>query len=91
MKPQAREHIVSAGVFFNISKIHTIPSISKNYTAHPHYMVHIPGKYSNASPSYSAKTKRDVHTERHTDRQIDGGGGGAFQYIAAGDKTIKIK
>ena len=43
----------------------------KNYTVHPHDMVHIPAKFS----SYSAKTKRDGQTDIRMDRR------GAFQYL----------
>ena len=46
----------------------------KNYTAHPHHLVHVPAKFreiSNAFLSYSAKTKRDGRTDRQTDRQTD--------------------
>ena len=44
----------------------------KNYTAHPHEMVHIPAnkvsrKYSNAFLSYSPKTKRDGQMDRQMD------------------------
>ena len=65
---------------FNIEKIHKKfkqHSINiKNYTAHPHDMVHIPAKFrentSNAFLSYSAKTKRDRRTDGQTDRRTGG-------------------
>ena len=58
-------------IFFNIEKIHKKfkqHSINiKNYTAHPHDMVHVPAKfrekYIDAFLSYSAKTKRDGRTD----------------------------
>ena len=44
VKPHPREHIVSEWAIFNISKIHKKlkqhPIHVKNYTAHPHDMVH---------------------------------------------------
>ena len=40
----------------------------KNYTEHCHDIVHVLRKYSNASSSYSAKTKRDGQTDGLTGR-----------------------
>ena len=55
----------------------------KNYTAHPHHLVHVPAKFRENTAmrffSYSAKTKRDGRTDRRTDRQTDGRG--ALQYL----------
>ena len=55
----------------------------KNYTAHPHDMVHVPAKFreitTKAFLSYSAKTKRDGRTDRQTDRRTDRRG--ALQYL----------
>ena len=41
MKPQPKEHKVSEGTFFNISKIRNNLNNIKNYTAHPNYKVHM--------------------------------------------------
>ena len=62
-------------IFFNIYKIHKKfkqHSINiKNYTAHPHDLVHVPAKFRENTAmrflSYSAKTKRDGRTDRQTD------------------------
>ena len=73
-------------IFFNIQKIykkfkqHSINI--KNYTAHPHDMVHIPAKFrENTSMRFWVTVRKlnvtdgqtDRRTDRRTDRQTDGG------------------
>ena len=63
-------------IFFLIfKKFKQHSSNIKNYTTHPHDMVHVPAKFrENTSMrfSYSAKTKRDGRTDGQTDGQTGG-------------------
>ena len=80
--------------FFNIKKIHKKfkqHSINtKNYTAHPHDLVHVPAKFrENTAMRFWVTVRKLNVTDRRTDRQTDGRG--ALQYLpsrasgAAGD------
>ena len=71
----------------------------KNYTAHPHDLVHVPAKFrENTFLSYSAKTKRDGQTDGWTDgrteRQTDRRGRCNISrpraYVLAGDKEQNL-
>ena len=67
-KKQKKNHI-----FFNIEKIHKKfkqHSINiKNYTAHPHDMVHIPAKFwENTSMRFWVTVRKLNVTDRRTDR-----------------------
>ena len=71
-------------IFFNILKIHKKlkqHSINiKNYTAHPHDMVHIPAKFrENTSMLFWVTVRKLNVTDRQTDRQTDGRG--PLQYL----------
>ena len=87
------EHIVSEGAFFNISKIHTKFQTTshqyQNYTAHPYYMVHVPGRFRENT---AVRLRVTVRKRNVTDRQTDG----VFQYLpsraigAAGDNILSV-
>ena len=68
--------------FFNILKIHKKFKHSiniKNYTAHPHDLVHVPAKFRENTAMRFRVTVRKLNV---TDRQTDGGGGGGgLQYL----------
>ena len=64
--------------FFNFNKFHKKfkqHSINiKNYTAHPHDMVHVPAKFrENTSMRFWVTVQKLNVTDRRTDRQTDGG------------------
>ena len=89
-------------LFFSIFKkfiknSNNIPSISKNYTAHPHDLVHVPAKFrENTAMRFWVTVRKlnvtDRQTDGRTDRQTDGWTG-ALQYLpsrafgAAGDNN----
>ena len=71
-------------IFFNIKKIHKKfkqHSINiKNYTAHPHDLVHVPAKFRENTSMYFWVTVRKLNmTDGRTDRRTDGRG--ALQYL----------
>ena len=85
-------------IFFNINKIHKKfkqHSINtKNYTAHPHDLVHVPAKFrENTAMRFWVTVQKLNVTDRQTDRRTDvrTDGRGALQYLpsrasgAAGD------
>ena len=64
-------------IFFNIKKIHKKfkqHSINiKNYTAHPHDLVHVPAKFRENTAMRFWVTVRKLNVmDRRTDRQTDG-------------------
>ena len=71
----------------SLKKIKQHPINIKNYTAHPHDMVHVPAKFGGNTVMYSAKTKRD--TDEQTDGRTDGGHLNISRaFGAAGDTNI---
>ena len=75
----------------NISKIRKKfkqhPINFKNYTAHPHDMVHVPAKFrENTAMGFELQfeTKRDGQTNEQTD-----GWTGGFQYLRPGASALR--
>ena len=67
-------HIVSEGTLFNISKIHKkikqYPIYIKNYTAHPHDMVQVHGKFwENTAMRLRVRVQKRNVTDIQTDRR----------------------
>ena len=90
IKHQENMKYLKINCSIHVFKIFKQNSINiKNYTAHPHDMVHVPAKFrENTSMRFrvSAKTKRDRRTDGQTDRQTDGRMGGVAIFPVQGPR-----